>query len=576
MQRQLLISFITLFSVFTSLRVSAQINDNSPYPADFVVNSPGSISGIYDYSSNAEDLTTTPPSVEWGPRLSQTVTADLVWAYDGTDSLGCHPITTDLTGKMALIRRGVCGFSLKVYHAQQAGAVGVVIVNHYNTATENGNTLFGMLGGDSAALVVIPSIFVSRNTGEAITSELDNGGTVNVSFRIKTFYDAVTSYSYHTPVGEEANIDVFQVNLINPDPVNTVAATVTMEITDPLGDVTEFTSSADIAPETDQVIAFTDTYLPSAGVGDYLVKFTNNVNAEEINTKFVITPDTWAVDNGEILGSVGPADATFATTYGLRYKTANLVITGDQQVVTPYVSFGIGNAAVLNATGDETIFQIRLYDADMNGDNTIDLSTSFDDLTDNVVAAAEYKMKGTEVDNELLFVQLESFVGPTVLLEPNHPYYVAIEYDGGVNGNGIAPRFTNTNSTPYLNFPTTPLELDVLYTGWAGSTVVTRLITDDFVLNTGEQVDLLDASKLSVSPNPATSFVNLNLDLAEMAKTVEVGILNSEGKLLRVEKFENVKTGTYQIETQSLGAGTYFLSVKTPEGWRSKQVVVIK
>ncbi len=217
-----------------------------------------------------------------------------------------------------------------------------------------------------------------------------------------------------------------------------------------------------------------------------------------------------------------------------------------------------------------------MYDADQNSDNTIDLVDGFADLGSNVVAALEYIMTGEEVDNELLILEMESLLGPVIELQPNHPYYIAIEYNGATNGNGIAPRFTSTNSTPYLAFPTTPVELDILYTGWAGITVITRLITDDFVLDAGEEIELLDANKVSVTPNPATTHVNLNLDLSEMAKLVEVGILNSEGKLLRVEKFENVKTGSYRIETQSLNAGTYFLSVKTPEGWRSKKVVVVK
>jgi len=568
MLKRLLISLYSLTFLLAASAV-AQINENSPFPCDVVINSPSSIVGVYDYGTQVGM-----GAEEWGPRLSETVTGDVAWGYTAAgDSLGCEPVVTDLTGKMAMIRRGACNFSLKVYNAQAAGAIGCLIVNHYDDAAQDGNSLVGMLGGDSLTSVVIPAAFIGRNTGEAITSELDNGTPVNISFKTKTFYDPITSYSFHTPVNQLLEVDVFQINLINPDTLNSVTAEVTMEITDPNGGTITFTATEDIAPASDSIVNFADTYTPDAGVGTYDVVFTNNLNTEEVTSQFVVTEDTWAVDDNMFTGAVGPADETFQNEYGLRYNTASLYITGENAVIAPVMSFGIGNADILNGTGDETTFQIRLYDGDANGDDILDLANGFDDLVSQVVAAFDYTMDGNETDNGLIYVELESLAGSAVELEPNHPYYIGILYNGLENGNGIAPRYTRTNATPYA-LTVTPLELDVLYSGWNGNTIVTRLHTEDFAVDTEEELQVLGDDQVSFSPNPASDFVNLNLELENVADEVQVHIYNTTGSLLRTEQFEGVRSGTFRIETSELNSGVYFFSVRTPEGMRTKVIKV--
>ena len=58
-----------------------------------------------------------------------------------------------LTGKIALIERGICNFSEKVYNAQRGGAIAAFI---YNNAA-NGEAIATMGAGVHAADVTIPS-----------------------------------------------------------------------------------------------------------------------------------------------------------------------------------------------------------------------------------------------------------------------------------------------------------------------------------------------------------------------------------------------------------------------------------
>lgn len=75
--------------------------------------------------------------------------------------LACAPITADLTGKIAVIERGVCTFTLKVRNAMNAGAIAAVV---YNSAAF-GDQIIIMGGADRMA---IPAVFVGRSTGLAL------------------------------------------------------------------------------------------------------------------------------------------------------------------------------------------------------------------------------------------------------------------------------------------------------------------------------------------------------------------------------------------------------------------------
>ena len=114
-----------------------------------------------------------------GAFTTDGVTEDLVVLLDeGSDpdpSDGCEPITNaeDLAGKIAVIRRGVCEFGFKALVAQNAGAIGVVVVNN----VEGPPILMG--GGDFGDQVTIPVLMVSDVTGAAIIAELEAGNTVN-------------------------------------------------------------------------------------------------------------------------------------------------------------------------------------------------------------------------------------------------------------------------------------------------------------------------------------------------------------------------------------------------------------
>lgn len=92
--------------------------------------------------------------------------------------LACGPVAS-LAGKIALIQRGTCNFAVKVKNAQNAGAIGVIVYNNVDDST------IAMGGVDPS--IVIPSVFVGKSDGLAITANLPVSVTISAP--------AMTSFS---------------------------------------------------------------------------------------------------------------------------------------------------------------------------------------------------------------------------------------------------------------------------------------------------------------------------------------------------------------------------------------------
>src|SRR5256714_7070796 len=86
----------------------------------------------------------------------------------------CSTVSSTVSGKIALIDRGTCNFTVKVKNAQNAGAIGAIIANL--SSSPNTPTL-GMGGADST--VAIPAVLISFNDGNTLKGQLSSG--LNVS-----------------------------------------------------------------------------------------------------------------------------------------------------------------------------------------------------------------------------------------------------------------------------------------------------------------------------------------------------------------------------------------------------------
>jgi hypothetical protein len=138
-----------------------------------IINSPIGISGRYVARQNSFN----PGRVDL-PVAPNFLQSDLVLYLDssGGTSLGCvSPSNAPaMSGKIVIMRRGNCSFSIKVKAAQNAGAIAVIVVN--NAAGE-----ILMSGADET--ITIPAISVTQVIGESIINQMQTQA-VNVRIQL--------------------------------------------------------------------------------------------------------------------------------------------------------------------------------------------------------------------------------------------------------------------------------------------------------------------------------------------------------------------------------------------------------
>ena len=109
----------------------------------------------------------------YGPR-AYDLTATVVAAQDGTGASaddGCEPLTTSVTGQIALVNRGNCSGELKAANAQAAGAVAVIIA--HNTA---GSPAPGLPDDANVTTpITIPVMSIGNVDGVALRTALAGG-----------------------------------------------------------------------------------------------------------------------------------------------------------------------------------------------------------------------------------------------------------------------------------------------------------------------------------------------------------------------------------------------------------------
>jgi hypothetical protein len=117
---------------------------------------PGDIAGPYEYGFAA-----------FGPPATAAAfQGELELADDGAGgTFGCTALANDMTGKIALIDRGACGFVDKARNAQAAGATALLVGNDRDAAA-------GFTMGGDCPDCVIPSLLISLPDTDLIKSYL--------------------------------------------------------------------------------------------------------------------------------------------------------------------------------------------------------------------------------------------------------------------------------------------------------------------------------------------------------------------------------------------------------------------
>jgi hypothetical protein len=106
----------------------------------------------------------------------------------------CAVINNSLTGKIALIDRGNCNFTVKVHNAQSAGALAVIIADNVSNPTPPG------LGGGPDNTITIPAVSITLADGNTIKTQIGAGVSATLLSDKRAFLYTPTTVSQGSSV----------------------------------------------------------------------------------------------------------------------------------------------------------------------------------------------------------------------------------------------------------------------------------------------------------------------------------------------------------------------------------------
>lgn len=187
-----------------SLVVAAAGNDGDLYT---IVGSPSSADSALSVASCTDDgvaggrlRVEAPPALagevvstpaQFGPAPSAQGVLGNVVASAPLDACTALSNPGEVAGRIALVDRGSCNFTVKVKNAQLAGAVAVIVANNA------GGPLITMSGDDAS--ITIPSVLVSQADGATLREALASG--VTASIRLANLAGTVAASSSRGPRG---------------------------------------------------------------------------------------------------------------------------------------------------------------------------------------------------------------------------------------------------------------------------------------------------------------------------------------------------------------------------------------
>ena len=611
------LQFSVLFLGLVGLFYNAQAQGNRR--SSFRVNSPAIISG-YKIIDEADSLASNPSP--WGTSVDQAWENYPV-AYDPTNIDGCLVAGFPagyFNGKFALINRGGCEFGEKAIRAQNAGAIGVIIVN-------NLLGVVGMGGGTQGINVEIPVIMVTNADGAAMRNQIATGNPVNISltdwrfnpvtnptdigfmndgpvfpiaraiprhqlntaltsdenFRVfagarfynfstdtfSTFFQkGVLSYNPAITGGSFSLVDSNSVNWNFASPITTLDSLLAVHI-DTLGGVQQGFDMNDEALGRYRVVNTMN-----------IVPNTETASAMENNTwtyDYVINDSVYSkceydfTNNRPVVNSYVNTNAAVEWGPVLYIRNGSFVARKAQVVIMrPVIDDSVFN-------GQEVFITLSKWDdADANG--AIEPTTELTEIATGsyVCTAADIVPFGGKV---VTIDFINSIIpGNPVVLDPESKYWVHVTNLGNATGTNNwsfgADYYSDYSAN--LNFGISEgnplLSAGTMFGGGfanAGSPSIAVLLSS-------KTIDVNDVTAIhgnvKVYPNPTNNIVNVEVKLDNASSQVTYQLVDITGKVISSETHKNVQSEIYSQDISKLAVGSYFVKITTDEG--SKQVKI--
>jgi len=551
-----------------------------------LVQEPSSLADSYNFTFSSEG------AGAWGADMDTVaITADLAFAYDGSateDSLACGDIVnpTDIDGKIAVVYRGECNFSLKAKNVQDSGAVALIIINNIPGGP------VGMGAGTNAAGVVIPVAMISDVDGAALRDSI-LAGVVSVfignntglfannlgayrpdiglakSFAFPSQF-ALTSSDFELPLGE------WVFNYGNQDATNVQVAAVIDRDGNEM--YTDSSATADIAVGDSAFFALPLFSMEGYPAGYYTITYV--ITSDETDD---FLSDNETVGNFWINGSrysksrIDPTNGTPLAGNGLRP-----VDSDEYQWCTVLQSENASSMAVTGITfGALTNDDAELAEKDIQlslFEWTDDITTAitFDDLFE-VTDSDFYTYPTDEDEADSLEGEFITYNFPQPIELSDDIRYLSCVTIFDDNVFLIVDAGLNYNTT-YQTYPTEvffPLNGDNSgdwFAGGFGPDNVPAIITELTIANGIAE----DVAKRDVTPypNPTVDMINIPFGAA-LDGTISLEVYDLTGRTVMSQVMSANNSNQLRVDVTTLSSGLHIFSLTFEDNSRTSFNVII-
>jgi hypothetical protein len=556
--------------------------------------SPESIAGNYNFSW-------APPSAGWGSPDFNTpgtfIQGTLKIVEDGTPGTndqghpisqeGCSPLTNDLTGKIAVVYRNTCEFGAKAKNAQDAGAIGVIVINR-------DPEVINMGAGADGANVTIPVVMLTNTDGAALVAEMTNGD-VEVFIGNKTgLFDndiALLSSAVLRPKygaipamlaqnGTEFNFDL-GARIYNPGSLAQSGVSISAVITNPSSTVVYNQTindlsiaagdSLDVDPTSGQSLP--QFSLSNYPAGTYTLTYTINLadgttdeyDADNIiTTTFTITQNVYSF--GQVNNPSGLPEPGNFYRPSTNNQTFSICSVLNDANASRAAATGLYFAATSNNDVDLAGEEIALYLYRWNDDFADLNSPGFGFTSLEEVASGFYYFPSNDLQGETVYG-----VFNTPIALQNNTRYLACAQTTNLNVFlGHESRTDYTWNLDYYLQPLTPNESDGTYfaAGFGAdvpNSLAIRLI-DVNTIGLGEEATL----EGKAFPNPANDKLTISIEGEGLAS---ITALDLSGKVCLTSS-SILNNGNVELNIDNLDSGLYIFNVVLENGKTAKFNVV--
>lgn len=532
------------------------------------VEEPAAIYGTYANTYSSDN--------NWGADLENPANAVMDTVVLANDSLACSAIVNNLSGKIALIYRGNCEYGAKALAAQNAGAVGVIIVNNVAGAP------VGMLGGASGASVTIPVVMISQADGAIIHDQLATDVVVaylgvkqghfadDLAFTIR---DVLRADANGMPAQLAQNASEFTTTLgawvFNDGTNNQTGISLNVTVNNGAELYNETSTAFSLLSGDSAFISMPDFSLASYPMGAYTITYALNYGGAEgyaadntVITDFHINDSIFSLcrldAQGKPVTTVGTQPASNNGSYSscVAFSNANASRIGIE---------GVYFSAAINAPdslmGQEVLINAIRWDdpfTDLNDPNF-----GFSSLTEIATTSYYY------TDNANNTAKYKAFEDPFVLEDGQRYLFCVQTFDTRIFfGYDENSNYDQNVDDDLQAFHPIESNGDFRALGFTGGSVpaIALKIFDADELSINE--NMIETSSF---PNPAKDIVTVKVNASGNAQLV---VTDLSGRQVASQSV-SIANGQFTANVSEFKAGTYVFSLSYDNGTSSQFKVVV-